>query len=136
MVNEKFLEEKLIHRTAKGLCVRSKSEVIIASELDHAGIEYIYEDKFFGQDGSVRYPDFVIDDSDTGKRYYWEHLGMLSNPNYKKRWERKLEWYRQQGILPVEEGGGPHGTLITSMDHLNGGIDVTEIQSIIKSTLQ
>ena len=74
--------------------MRSKSEVIIASELDHAGIEYEYESVLLGQDGSVRYPDFMIDDSESGKRFYWEHLGMLDKAEYRRRWEEKLLWYR------------------------------------------
>ncbi len=131
-VIEKFLEDKLIHRTGKGICMRSKSEVIIASEFDHAGIEYTYESKLLGQDGTARYPDFVINDVESGRQYYWEHLGMLYKPDYKQRWEKKLAWYRKQGILPIEEGGGSHGILITTADHPNGAIDVTEIQGIIK----
>jgi ATP-dependent exoDNAse (exonuclease V) alpha subunit len=131
MVNGRFLENQLIHRTAKGLCVRSKSEVIIASELDYAGIEYVYDAKFTGQDGSIRYPDFAIDDSDNGKRYYWEHLGMLSKPEYKSRWEKKLLWYEKQGVLPAEVGGGANGILITTADHLDGGIDVEEIKNVV-----
>jgi hypothetical protein len=133
MVREKFLEDKLIHRTGSGLCVRSKSEVIIATELDTVGIEYVYDGKLTGQDGTVRYPDFSIDDAESGRRYYWEHLGMLAKPSYKNRWEKKLQWYRQQGILPIEEGGGPNGILITSQDHLDGGIDVVEIRDIIEN---
>ena len=131
IVKGKFLEDKLIHRTRKGLCVRSKSEVIIASELDHAGIEYEYESVLLGQDGSVRYPDFMIDDSESGKRFYWEHLGMLDKAEYRRRWEEKLLWYRNQGIFPIDEGGGPHGSLITTIDHPNGAIDVGEIHGVI-----
>jgi len=132
IINEKFLEENLIHRTGKGLSVRSKSEVIIASELDHAGIDYVYENKLIGKDRSFRYPDFYIEDSESGIKYIWEHLGMLSRPDYKKRWDRKLEWYRQQGIYPIDEGGGPSGCLIMTFDHPDGGINVGEIQEIIK----
>jgi ATP-dependent exoDNAse (exonuclease V) alpha subunit len=131
LVQERFLENKLINRTAKGLCVRSKSEVIIATELDHAGIDYVYDSKFVGQDGSIRYPDFVIDDSETGKRYYWEHLGMLNKSDYKKRWDKKLIWYERQGILPIDKGGGANGILLTTIDHPDGGIDVMEIQNTI-----
>jgi len=131
IVQERFLEDRLIHRTAKGLCVRSKSEVIIATQLDHAGIEYVYDGKFIGQDGTARYPDFVIDDSETGKRYYWEHLGMLKKSDYRNRWEKKIIWYEQQGVLPIEKGGGVNGILLTTIDHPDGGIDVTEIQNKI-----
>ena len=126
-IQKKILEDKLIHRTSKGLCVRSKSEVIIATELDHAGIEYVYEAKLTAVDGSIRYPDFVIEDSDSGKRYCWEHLGMLNNADYKARWEKKLEWYRKQDILPAEKGGGTNGILLTTADHKDGGIDAREV---------
>ncbi len=95
----------------------------------------MYHSKFVGQDGNVRFPDFVIDDAESGRRYYWEHLGMLQNPEYKRRWEKKLLWYRKQGILPLEDGGGPSGALVTTSDHLNGGIDAAEIQEIIKEIL-
>ena len=131
-IQDRILEDKLIHRTAMGLCVRSKSEVIIATELDHAGIEYVYEGKLTASDGTVRYPDFVIEDSDSGKRYFWEHLGLLNKEDYRKRWERKLEWYRKQAILPIEKGGGANGILLTTSDHKDGGIDVTEIAHCIE----
>ena len=39
-VGERFLEERLIHRTARGELVRSKSEVIIANLLHANGIDY------------------------------------------------------------------------------------------------
>jgi hypothetical protein len=63
-----FLEEGLIHRTSRGELVRSKSEVIIANLLHTLGITYAYEQSFTGQDGSVRYPDFTIEDAETRHR--------------------------------------------------------------------
>lgn len=71
-----FLEEGLIHRTTRGELVRSKSEVIIANLLDGLGIPYGYEQPFMGPDGSVRYPDFTVDDAESGRRLLIEHLGM------------------------------------------------------------
>lgn len=38
-----FLQDGLLHRTSKGLAVRSKSELIIADALTHAGILFEYE---------------------------------------------------------------------------------------------
>ena len=131
IVKDKFLEEYLIHRTGNGLCVRSKSEVIIASELDNAKIEYTYEARFTGNDGTFRYPDFMIDDAESGKKYIWEHLGLLARPDYKRRWEDKLAWYNHQGVKTLEDGGGPLGTLITTADRPDGGIDGVEIRKII-----
>jgi len=84
-----------------------------------------------GTDGSVRYPDFTIEDADSGITYYWEHLGMLFDPAYLERWQRKLLWYRAQGILSNEQGGGPNGTLVTSQDTEQGGIDSERIEILI-----
>jgi hypothetical protein len=61
-----FLEEGLVHRTTRGELVRSKSEVIIADMLASLGLPYGYEQPFTGPDGSVRYPDFTIDDAEQG----------------------------------------------------------------------
>jgi hypothetical protein len=58
-----FLEEGLIHRTTRGELVRSKSEVIIANLLHALRITYAYEQPFTRQDGSVRYPDFTVEDA-------------------------------------------------------------------------
>ncbi len=128
---EKFLEEGLIHRTKRGDLVRSKSEVIIANELLAQGVErYEYEAALPLPDGT-RYPDFTIVDDDTGTRYYWEHLGLLHNPDYQARWNRKLDAYRKARILPHEEGGGEAGTLIITRDDERGGIDTKFIADLV-----
>lgn len=85
-----FLEEGLIHRTTRGELVRSKSEVIIANLLHALGITYAYEQPFAGRDGSVRYPDFTIEDAETGRRVFLEHLGLMSEPAYRRRWLAKI----------------------------------------------
>ncbi len=131
-VNEKFLEENLINKSNDGKLMRSKSEVIIANELIFKGIEFEYERPLIGKDGQKRYPDFTIEDDDTGITYYWEHLGMLNNKKYKERWERKLIWYLQQDILPFEEGGGDTGTLIITSDTPKGGLDSKQITELIE----
>lgn len=134
-LNDRFLEDKLINKTRRGESVRSKSEVIIANLLYENKIDYNYEQRLVGQDGSVRYPDFTIEDADTGNIYYWEHLGMMFDPAYRERWQRKLQWYQAQGILPYEQGGGPNGTIITSQDSDQGGIDSEAIENLIKQIL-
>lgn len=129
-MQERLLEASLIHRTRRGDAVRSKSEVVVADLLYSKGVDYQYEAKLIGNDGSVRYPDFTFEDDDMGITYYWEHLGLLNSLSYRERWERKLAWYHQQGILPVEQGGGPAGTLITTRDDEHGGIRSDEIERI------
>jgi energy-coupling factor transporter ATP-binding protein EcfA2 len=130
---ERLLDEGLIHRTIRGDLVRSKSEVIIANELLAQGIDrYEYEAPLSLPDGNTRYPDFTIVDDDTGARYYWEHLGLLHNPDYAARWKRKLDAYCEACILPHDEGGGNAGTLIITRDDERGGIDAQAIADLIR----
>ena len=133
---KRFLEEGLIHRTKRGDLVRSKSEVIIANELLAQGVDrYEYEAPLPLPDGKTRYPDFTVVDDDTGARYYWEHLGLLHNPDYETRWNRKLEAYREACILPHDEGGGKAGTLLVTRDDDRGGIDAKAIADLIREVL-
>lgn len=134
--NQRFLDDRLIHRTKRDELVRSKSEVIIANELLAQGIDrYEYEAPLKLSNGDTRYPDFTIVNDDTGECYYWEHLGLLHNPDYAKRWERKLAWYRDADILPHEEGCGEAGTLIVTKDEPNGSVDSSIIAKLIKELL-
>jgi hypothetical protein len=130
--DNKFYEFNLIHQTKNGEFVRSKSEVIIADNLADAGIEYFYEKPL--EIGTVtKYPDFTIIDQDTGQVFYWEHCGMLSDLGYRERWEKKLAWYRANGIYPIEEKKDGEAQLIVTEDSLAGGISSKEIQEKIRS---
>lgn len=128
----KFLEQGLVHRTIRGELVRSKSEVIIANLLDSMGVPYSYEQPFVGLDGSVRYPDFTVEDAESGRRLLVEHLGMLDRPDYKSRWEKKLLWYRKMGVKPVEEGQAETGLLMTSEID---GFDAAKVKIKIEAAL-
>lgn len=130
----KFYEERLIHCTLKGEMVRSKSELTIADRLKENGVDYIYEQPLTIGD-QTRYPDFTIEEEESGRKIYWEHCGMLFDPGYKERWERKLEWYRRNKILPYEKGGGEKGILIVTKDGERGEISSKEIDQIIKSVI-
>ena len=126
-----YLQEGLIHRTSKGLAVRSKSEVIIAEALGYADIHFEYE-KPLTIGGTTRYPDFTIEDEISGRIVYWEHLGMLERDDYRRSWEKKLAWYRANDVLPAEEGGGTRGMLVTTKESSNAGFDAASVQSAIK----
>ncbi len=133
-VGDTFLEGRLIHHTSRQEAVRSKSEVIIANLFHARNIVYHYEQPL-ELDGVTKYPDFTIEDEDTGKTYYWEHCGMLNDAAYRHRWEQKQMWYRAHGILPQIEGGGPKGMLIVSEDKPDGGIDSAKIAALIQTIL-
>ena len=63
-----FLEDRLIHRTKRGEAVRSNSEVIIGNLLHAKGIDYHYQHSL-ELNGVVKYPDFTIEDDETGISY-------------------------------------------------------------------
>lgn len=134
IIDGRFFEENLIHKTAHGEMVRSKSEVIIADRLYALKVEYGYEQPL-KMAGVTKYPDFTIDDIESGRTFYWEHCGMLNVPSYRKRWEEKMEWYKANGILPHEEGGGQNGCLIITRESAQGGISSQDIEGIIRSVI-
>ncbi len=127
-IGDKYFEEKRIHRTKDGTMVRSKSEVIIYNMLLDSGIEPLYEEKLI-LGNTYKLPDFTIVDDDSGETIVWEHLGMMGNPEYRKRWEEKKQLYAEHGIS--EE----NGNLIVTQDSLAGAIDSEAIQQIIDSLL-
>jgi UvrD-like helicase C-terminal domain len=129
----KFMEEKLIHRSAAGDMLSSKNEVIIADALHDAsrefGLKYIAEPEI-DIAGQTRSPDFVVQDS-TGAIWYWEHLGMLTERAYAERWERKHALYRQAGIFAREER--PDGRLIVTRSGEDGSIDSLAVRKLIRA---
>lgn len=125
-----FLQEGLIHLTSRGIAVRSMSELAIAEALTSAGQTYYYE-KALPLGGSTRYPDFTIEDEISGRTIFWEHLGMLENEGYRRSWAAKLEWYRSNGVLPEDQGGGPNGMLVTSKGSGLTGFDLPSIKAIV-----
>ena len=46
------------------------------------------------------FPDFTIRHPETGEVFYWEHFGMMDNPNYSKKVVSKLQLYISNGIIP------------------------------------
>ena len=127
----RFLEEDLIHRTERGDLVRSKSELVIADKLHAAGVDYGYEQPLVLSGGRTRYPDFTVEDDASGTTYYWEHLGLLDDPAYRVRWERKREEYLEDGIVPWSEGKDAERLLIVTSDGPRGGLDAQVISKLI-----
>lgn len=121
-----FRPDGLIHRTRKGVAVRSKSEVVVADTLASLGISYEYEKPLSpaGDPRNFRLPDFTV--GYQGDVYYWEHLGMLTVPSYREAWEKKLAWYEACGFKE---------RLITSEDSPAGGIDATVIERIARERI-
>lgn len=123
------LDDRLIHRTTSGILVRSKNEVIIANLLTQLRVDWTYEEPFAGDDGRIVRPDFTIR-TDAGVTVLWEHLGMLDNVNYRRKWEIKRTWYRVNGVVPVDEPAA-RATLMATDD--SEGVDSAEWEALARS---
>ena len=93
----KHFNEGLIHVTRGGKKVRSKSEVLIADALYDSGIEFKYEAEMRLANRIV-YPDFEILHPKTHKLIWWEHLGMIDDPEYVCENIEKIIEYGRAGI--------------------------------------
>ncbi len=92
--------EQLIHKTASGKMVRSKSEVLIDMVLHTNRIPFRYESPL-QFDHIIFYPDFTIRHPKTGQVFYWEHFGMADEPEYCRKMSSKLARYASHGIIPT-----------------------------------
>lgn len=117
----RWYDANLIHLTASGVLVRSKNEVIVSRILDDLAPGAWEYEQPLTINGWTRRPDFTVV-TGQGRKVYWEHLGMLRLPEYREKWEQKKHWYAEGGILPVDQGGGPEGTLMWTDD--TDGVDV------------
>ncbi|MEK3984247.1 AAA family ATPase [Paenibacillus sp. FSL K6-3166] len=124
---KRYFEENLIHKTIRGEMVRSKSEVIVANILDKMKIEYFYEEPL-NISGKTYIPDFTL--RYQGKTSYLEHLGMLRDKSYKKRWDEKRSNYESVGISE------DIGNLIITEDGLDGSLDAMLIESKIQNWIK
>jgi len=97
---KEFAENAPIITTDKGLRVRSKSERFMANYFDSLGIQYKYECPLFLKPYGTIYPDFTFLSMKTLKEMYWEHEGMMDNPEYARSAVKKIELYEKNGIIP------------------------------------
>ena len=101
--------------TASGVVVVSKNEVIVATVLDEvAPRRWAYETPLKGVDGRTLHPDFTIQRPD-GTLVLWEHLGLMNDLEYARKWALKKEWYSANGFLPHPQRGY-NGTLMWTDD--------------------
>lgn len=125
----KFLDQHLLHRTSRNELVRSKAELAIAEKLIAMGVPYVYEQPLL-LGGRTRWPDFTIEDDASGITYYWEHLGLLADPAYARRWATKRQAYLADGIRPVEQAAGADRVLIETRETEGSGLDMMEVERL------
>ena len=119
--------------TARGERVRSKSEVIIADTLARHGIPYRYEyplELKSGQDGAFRtiHPDFLCLNARTRAEFYWEHFGLMDDPDYLERTLVKLKEFAENKILPGKN-------LLFTMESTACKLSTRQIENLINEFL-
>lgn len=116
--------EQLIHKTASGNLVRSKSESLIDMMLHVNRIPFRYECALpLGE--TILYPDFTIRHPYTGQTYYWEHFGLMDDPVYSKNACAKLQLYTSHNIIPTIQ-------LITTYETKDTPLNAEKIEHIVK----
>lgn len=92
--------EQLIYKASSGNYVRSKSEMMIDMFLHINKIPFRYECVL--QLGGISIcPDFTVRHPITGETYYWEHFGMMDDPNYCRNACLKIQTYTSNGMIPT-----------------------------------
>lgn len=97
-----FKEDAPVLLTNNGVRMRSKSEKIMADYFESQGIIYKYECPLKLKPYGTIYPDFTFISRKTGQEIYWEHEGMMDNPEYAKNAVQKIELYEKNGLYPGE----------------------------------
>jgi GTPase SAR1 family protein len=133
----KAYDSRYVNITQKGEPVISKSEALIANILysyEKQGLlTYSYESKLTLETGRTVRPDFTIEDVQTGRKFYWEHLGLLNTQDYKDKWALKREGYIREGVVPAETATlNDDVILIASEDSAGGGLDTQSVEQKIK----
>jgi hypothetical protein len=62
--------------------------------------------------------------------WYWEHCGMLDQPDYERRWKAKLAFYAVNKIARWSKAN-PVGRLIVTEDGPKKGLDSLAIREMI-----
>lgn len=121
--SEKY-PEQLIHKTAGGIYVRSKSESLIALLLHMHGIPFRYECEL--QLGEITvYPDFTIMHPRTEKLYYWEHFGLMDDSSHVRSTMAKQQSYIANRIIPTIQ-------LITTYETKMNPLDTETVEKTIE----
>jgi hypothetical protein len=141
-LKQKWYDARYVNVSERGEPMLSKNEVIIANCLNKKEyrdiITYAYEDKLRLEtsERTIK-PDFTIDNIVTGRRFYWEHLGMMSKSDYREKWEKKLSGYLNDGFVKHSNVNARNSdkVLIITEENPNGGIDSQFIDNIVKTVI-
>ena len=127
-----FTPDTAIHTTSSGIQVRSKSEVLIADALTRMGIPFRYEYplKLRRPSGDIvtLHPDFLCLNVESRSEFYWEHFGLMDDPDYSNNAAGKLRLYTENGIIAGRN-------LIITMETQKEPLTTRLVERIIKELL-
>lgn len=108
--------------------VRSKSEKILADKFKSMGIVYKYEKPLALGENLLYSPDFTFLCPRTRQEIYWEHLGMMDDPNYVNKAMIKIKNYEKYGLYQGER-------LIITFESSSQSLNTRWVDSLIRRHL-
>ena len=114
-------------RSSWGLRFRSKTEERIYQKLRENDLLVLYEPDM-ELDGWMISPDFVVYNKRNGKKWVWEHFGMMDNPDYVNKSKSKIMRYIENGYIPSIN-------MITTYEIKDNPVDLIYMDSIIENFL-
>ncbi|MCQ2590890.1 MAG: hypothetical protein MJ179_10745 [Treponema sp.] len=126
-----FSENSLLYVTQSGLRVRSKSEIIIADLLQQKKVPFFYESPlelktFYGK--KIFHPDFCCLNLRTRQEFYWEHFGMMDDPEYSANAVGKLKVFNENHFVQGKN-------LIITMETQSNPLTAKEVRGVIEEFL-
>lgn len=120
--------DKNVYITNQGERTRSKTEKILADTFFRLNIPYKYEFPVVLYNDRTVYPDFTFFNPYTQQQIYWEHDGLMDDPNYRANAIAKIRAYELSGIFRGQN-------LIVTYE-LNGkSLDQAWIETLIEAFL-
>lgn len=120
-----YKPEKKTKTTSRGLRVRSRAELLIAEMLYRYDIPFRYEQVVMAGRYELA-PDFTFLDHE-GNPFYWEHCGMMADPDYVDHYLWKRKTYEGISICEWEN-------MIYTYDP-GDNIDMREIEAVIQTKI-
>lgn len=110
-----------------GLMVRSKSEADIISRLEYYGIPYHYDEIIYLNGVRINM-DIICHNISTGKKWYWDHRGMLDKQEYIEKTLFCEKQFLNAGIIQGIN-------LIVTSETSTQPLDILEVDNLIKHYL-
>lgn len=120
-----FNEENKRFTVHENLRTRSKSEYILATDFIEYNLPFLYErGLFLPVSKKWIYPDFTILNPETREEIYWEHFGMLDEPDYANKALLKIKEYELNDIYLGHQ-------LIATFETSSHPLDISFVKSIM-----